>query len=205
MQIPLYYLQYREDDVVPCISQENPGVTALHLFIGEQENCRYSIIIYFLRDKPILYANSIRVCNALFNLVPVPVFYIKQKRVIDIILNHWNDIYRFSAQSARRYKMVYNHNIIDDYRKKLNDYVVDLINNKAFEKFPREFIKRVKFIKELRYPNKELFTNVIIQFANQEFYTKKALFIQKTWRDVISNPCYVICRQRLFREFTELV
>ena len=38
-----------------------------------------------------------------------------------------------------------------------------------------------------------------------KFYNDKCKIIQNVWRDVISNPNYKLCRNRLQREFNELI
>jgi hypothetical protein len=34
---------------------------------------------------------------------------------------------------------------------------------------------------------------------------RAAKAVQRHWRHVVANPCYAICKQRLLREFSEIV
>lgn len=53
----------------------------------------------------------------------------------------------------------------------------------------------------INYIDKDLLSMLII---NEEFRRKKVLCIERIWWNVVSNPEYVMCRNRLMREFNSM-
>lgn len=122
-----------------------------------------------------------------------------------VILPNWRTLCNMYEGTKRFYVRYYEYyDIHDDYRDCLFDFVVDnifalLIVNPGSLK---ERLMRLE--NEYHKTPRKTKKRIIKKLIDHEYIEKKAQFIQRSWRRCITNPEYLICKQRLLAEFNGL-
>lgn len=125
----------------------------------------------------------------------------KERLVYSIIHNLKHDIvlYRHGLE------LTYYPSIHDDVHtymiRSLDDLVVDLYGQDV------EKLKEIaaQFGEDLIPKTHSVLDELLMNIANTRFRNKKAMIIQKAWKIAITCPTMNLCRQRLLREFDELM
>lgn len=112
-------------------------------------------------------------------------------------------------------KQTLSTNFISIYKDKIN-WIALVCNAKsrhnidytniyvtAIEHEITKYLDSNGFAYPLQYSIYRSYMTLIIKKINK--FKQKIITIQKQWRHCVSNPSYVVCQRRLYREFTDLI
>ena len=123
----------------------------------------------------------------------------------EMIFPHWRNVYHLDDKEVQFKQKTYHYTtMLRDYRKALVNFVTNAVFHDVRSKSVSLHAQLHMLDTAWMFPYKRIKTQVIKRLIAWDHINRKASFIQKVWRMVIADPQYLICRNRLMKEFQDM-
>lgn len=190
--IQTYFLQYDDDDETTIYKIDDYNY--LNIILKTTTDFTYLLEVVYFNNK-IQYFKYDIIDNNWSGLNLTPAIFLDNKDVIDNLFYKWDE----TRDSIRTGCLLLEYK---NYKKHLINFIVNNIYIISQEKTTIK--NQITYLNTIKYPAQRIYTRVLKRLFKKHYKDKKASVIQKAWKICISDPNYLICKNRLLNEFNLL-